>query len=84
MNHRVISMGFSLSRPPDASGAIYPAIMARNQRFIDFTSNFTEHGFYLKIFLDLLRAGYTIQKIDLDHCTADTKNIAIKRVIHRF
>ena len=37
--------------------------MARNQRFIGFISNFTEHGFYLKI-SESFRAGYTIQKID--------------------
>jgi transposase len=39
----------------------------------------SEKGMYQAIFLDLLRSGYTIQKIDLSHCSTDTKDIPAKR-----
>jgi len=39
----------------------------------------TEHGIYQEIFLDLLRAGYTIQKVDLKHCSTDTKDVPAKK-----
>jgi len=38
-----------------------------------------EKGVYQAIFLDLLRSGYEIQKIDLSHCAADTKDIQAKK-----
>ena len=34
-----------------------------------------EKGVYQAIFLDLLRSGYEIRKIDLLHCATDTKDI---------
>jgi len=38
-----------------------------------------EKGVYQAIFLDLLRSGYEIRKIDLSHCVTDTKDIQAKR-----
>jgi transposase len=38
-----------------------------------------EKRVYQAIFLDLLRSGYEIQKIDLSHGAADTKDISAKR-----
>ncbi len=37
-----------------------------------------EKGVYQAIFLDLLRAGYAIRKLDLSHGAADTKAIPAK------
>ncbi|WP_458309192.1 transposase [Methanoculleus bovis] len=37
-----------------------------------------EKGVYQAIFLDLLRSGYEIKKIDLSHCATDTKDIPAK------
>jgi len=37
-----------------------------------------EHGIYQDIFLDLLRSMYEIRKIDLIHCSTDTKDILAK------
>ena len=39
----------------------------------------SEKGVYQAIFLDLLRSGYEIQKIDLSHCAIDTKDIPAKK-----
>ncbi len=38
-----------------------------------------EHGIYQDIFLDLLGAGYTFQKLDLTHCSVDTRDIQAKK-----
>jgi transposase len=38
-----------------------------------------EKGVYQAIFLDLLRSGYEIKKIDLSHCATDTKDIPAKK-----
>ena len=38
-----------------------------------------EKGVYQAIFLDLLRSGYEIKKIDLSHCSTDTKAIPAKK-----
>ncbi|HQD27106.1 MAG TPA: transposase [Methanoculleus thermophilus] len=38
-----------------------------------------EKGVYQAIFLDLLRSGYEIRKIDLSHCATDTKAIPAKK-----
>ena len=38
-----------------------------------------EKGVYQAIFLDLLRSGYAIKKIDLSHCATDTKDIPAKK-----
>ena len=38
-----------------------------------------EQGIYQDIFLDLLRSGYEIRKIDLTHCSTDTKDIPAKK-----
>jgi len=37
-----------------------------------------ERRVYQAIFLDLLSSGYEIQKIDLSHCSAETKDIPEK------
>jgi hypothetical protein len=42
-----------------------------------------EKGVCQAIFLDLLRSGYEIRKIDLPHCAADTKDISAKKGINR-
>jgi len=39
----------------------------------------SEKGVYQAIFLDLLRSGYEIRKIDLSHCATDTKDIQAKK-----
>jgi transposase len=38
-----------------------------------------EKGVYQAIFLDLLRSGYEIKKIDIFHCAANTKDIPAKK-----
>ena len=38
-----------------------------------------EKGVYQAIFLDLLRSGYAIRKIDLSHCSTDIKDIQAKK-----
>ncbi len=38
-----------------------------------------ENGVYQAIFLDLLHSGYEIRKIDLTHCSTDTKDIPAKK-----
>jgi transposase len=38
-----------------------------------------EEGVYQAIFLDLLRSGYEIKKIDPSHCATDTKDIPVKK-----
>ncbi|RXE57374.1 transposase [Methanoculleus taiwanensis] len=38
-----------------------------------------EKGVYQAIFLDLLQSGYEIRKVDLTHCSTDTKDIAAKK-----
>jgi transposase len=38
-----------------------------------------EKGVYQAIFLDLLRSRYEIKKIDLSHCSTDTKDILAKK-----
>ena len=38
-----------------------------------------EKRVYQAIFLDLLRSGYEIKKIDLSHCATDTKDIPAKK-----
>ena len=38
-----------------------------------------EKGVYQAIFLELLRLGYEIRKIDLSHCATDTKDIEAKK-----
>ena len=38
-----------------------------------------EKGVYQAIFLDLLRSGYAIRKIDLSDCATDTKAISAKK-----
>jgi len=38
-----------------------------------------EKGVCQAIFLDLLRSGYEIRKIDLSHCAADTKDMQAKK-----
>ena len=42
-----------------------------------------EKGVYQAIFLDLLRSGCGLQKIDLSHCATDTKDIPAKKGINR-
>ena len=37
-----------------------------------------KYGIYQDIFPDLLRSGYEIRKIDLTHCSTDTKDIPAK------
>jgi len=39
----------------------------------------SEKGVYQAIFLDLLQSGYEIRKIDLSHCSTDTKDIPAKK-----
>ncbi len=50
-----------------------------NQRFITITLNYARMGCTRRIFLDLLRSEYEIRKIDLSHCSADTKDIPAKK-----
>ncbi|MDN7025655.1 transposase [Methanoculleus sp. FWC-SCC1] len=38
-----------------------------------------ERGAYQAIFLDLLQSGYEIRKVDLTHCSTDTKDIPAKK-----
>jgi len=38
-----------------------------------------EKGVYQEIFLDLLRSGYEIRKIDLSHGATDTKDIPARK-----
>ena len=38
-----------------------------------------EKGVYQAIFLDLLQSGYETQKVDLTHCSSDTKDIPAKK-----
>ena len=38
-----------------------------------------EKGVYQTFFLNLLRSGYEIKKIDLSHCATDTKDIQAKK-----
>jgi transposase len=42
-----------------------------------------EKGVYQAIFLDLLRSGYEIKKIDVSHCATDTKDTPAKKCIDR-
>jgi hypothetical protein len=49
------------------------------QKSFGTTSELCEKGVYQAIFLDLLRSGYEIQKIDLSHCATDTKDILAKK-----
>ena len=44
-----------------------------------FHLHLAEHSIYQDIFLDLLRSGYEIRKIDLTHCSIDTKDIPAKK-----
>ena len=38
-----------------------------------------ERGAYQAFFLDLLQSGYEIRKVDLSHCSIDTKDIPAKK-----
>jgi hypothetical protein len=40
-------------------------------------------GVYQALFLDLLRTGYEIRKIDPSHCVMDTKDIPAECGINR-
>jgi len=40
-----------------------------------------EKGVYQAIFLDLLQSGYEVKKIDLSHCSTDTKAIPAKTLM---
>ncbi|OQC30381.1 MAG: hypothetical protein BWX67_01801 [Thermotogae bacterium ADurb.Bin062] len=79
----------TIKRSPVFNGILY--VLTTGCTWLDVPANYDtkstvhryhlelcEKGVYQAIFLDLLRSGYEIKKIDLSHCATDTKDIPAK------
>lgn len=79
MDHRAMINGILFVLTTGCTWSEVPRKYGTKSTFHRFHLYFAEHGIYQKIFLDLFRAGYTIQKVDLGHYITDTTDIPAKK-----